>query len=205
MRSQFTFYRSYYEAIKHLPKKDQVSVLMAICAYALDEEDPKLSGAAAASFLLIKPTLDKSNERAKSGKRGGSKKEANVEQTPREEEKEGEIEIEKENDKPSVSPFDLFWEAYPKKVGKADAEKAFDKAISKTTLDAMLKAIADQKQSRQWTEDGGRFIPNPSTWLNQGRWADELAPVAPVLTAYVPRPTQWARDAVSRMMEEEQT
>ncbi len=38
-------------------------------------------------------------------------------------------------------------------------------------------AIEVQKQSEQWTKDNGRFIPNPATWLNQGRWEDEL-PVA---------------------------
>ena len=31
-----------------------------------------------------------------------------------------------------------------------------------------------QKGSRQWRENNGQFIPNPATWLNQGRWEDEL-------------------------------
>ena len=43
-RDQFTFYRSYYEALKALPKRDQTSVLMSVIGYALDEEIPKLSG-----------------------------------------------------------------------------------------------------------------------------------------------------------------
>ena len=57
-RGQFTFYRSYYEAIKQLKKTDQAAVMMAICAYALDEELPSLSGTPAAIFALVKPTLD---------------------------------------------------------------------------------------------------------------------------------------------------
>ena len=213
MRNQFTFYRSYYEALKLLPKKDQVPVFMAICAYALDEEPPKLTGAAAASFLLIKPTLDKANEKAKNGKLGGSKPKANDKQTQKEKpkadrkqtpsEKEKEGEIEKENEKESIppTPFDLFWEEYPKKVGKDDARRAFEKAITKTTLLEMLTAIATQRHSRQWQEDGGKYIPNPSTWLNQGRWQDVLAPLpnGPVDAAV--QPTQWAKDAVARMME----
>ena len=32
-RDQFTFYRSYYEALKHLPKKDRADVLMAVIGY----------------------------------------------------------------------------------------------------------------------------------------------------------------------------
>ncbi|MFR8975581.1 MAG: DUF6291 domain-containing protein, partial [Eubacteriales bacterium] len=57
-RAQFTFYRSYYEAIRELPKKEQTAVLLAVCAYALDSEEPKLSGTANAIFTLIRPTLD---------------------------------------------------------------------------------------------------------------------------------------------------
>lgn len=201
MRNQFTFYRSYYEALKLLPKKDQIPVFMAICAYALDEEPPKLTGAAAASFLLIKPTLDKANEKAKNGKLGGSKPKANDKQTPSEKEKEGEIE--KENEKESIppTPFDLFWEEYPKKVGKDDARRAFEKAITKTTLSEMLKAVSTQRHSRQWQEDGGKYVPNPSTWLNQGRWQDVLTPVSSGPADAAVQPTQWAKDAVARMME----
>ena len=36
-----------------------------------------------------------------------------------------------------------------------------------------LTAIAAQRESQAWTKDAGQFIPNPSTWLNQGRWQDE--------------------------------
>lgn len=68
--------------------------------------------------------------------------------------------------------FDAFWSAYPKKVGKGEAKKAFAKV--KVSLDVLLEAISQQKKSRQWQEDGGRFIPNPSTWLNQERWGDVL-------------------------------
>lgn len=107
-RGQFTFYRSYYEAIKQLKKADQAAVLMAICAYALDEEMPGLTGTPAAIFALVKPTLDTSRRKAASGKAGGeskqtaSKTEAKPKQTAREKEKEkekekeGEIEKEKE-------------------------------------------------------------------------------------------------------------
>lgn len=57
-RAQFTFYRSYYEAIRHLSKKDRETVLMAVCAYALDNVEPTLTGVAASVFTLIRPTLD---------------------------------------------------------------------------------------------------------------------------------------------------
>lgn len=105
-RAQFTFYRSYYDAIKVLPKKEQTAVVLAICAYALDNEEPKLSGTASAIFTLVRPTLDASRKKAESGRAGGkhkqseSKPEASGKQTAREKEgeKEKEGEIEKENE-----------------------------------------------------------------------------------------------------------
>ena len=72
-----------------------------------------------------------------------------------------------------ASAFGAFWSAYPKKVGKGAAEKAFSK-LSPSLLPQMLSAIDAQKQSDQWKKDGGQFIPNPATWLNQRRWEDEL-------------------------------
>ena len=39
-RDQFTWYRSYYEALRTLPAKDFQIAVLAICAYALDEEVP---------------------------------------------------------------------------------------------------------------------------------------------------------------------
>lgn len=72
--------------------------------------------------------------------------------------------------------FDEFWSAYPKKAAKDEAAKAFAKRKPDAALlDTMLKAISAQKASEQWRKDGGQFIPNPATWLNQGRWQDEVA------------------------------
>lgn len=67
--------------------------------------------------------------------------------------------------------FDAFWLAYPKKTGKEAARKSWAKL--KPHLDAVLKALAWQVNSEQWLKDSGQFIPNPATYLNQGRWQDE--------------------------------
>ncbi len=70
--------------------------------------------------------------------------------------------------------FLAFWQAYPKKVGKGAAEKAFKKIKgAKQLLPAMLSAIEAQAKTDQWQRDNGQYIPNPSTWLNQRRWEDE--------------------------------
>ena len=90
-------------------------------------------------------------------------------------------------DIPPISPkgktdcsdlFNQFWTAYPKRVAKQSAVKAFEKLKpDEKLLEAMLKAIARQKESKQWEKDGGAFIPYPATWLNQRRWEDELPQV----------------------------
>lgn len=76
----------------------------------------------------------------------------------------------------SDKEFDIFWSAYPKKVGKVDAKKKFKTALTKASLDTMLAALEVQKTWSQWQRDGGQYIPNASTWLNQERWDDEETP-----------------------------
>jgi hypothetical protein len=71
-RNQFTFYKSYYDAIQELPKRDQSALILAVCAYAIYETPPKgLSIAASTAFKLIKPTLDSGRKKAESGALGG--------------------------------------------------------------------------------------------------------------------------------------
>lgn len=71
--------------------------------------------------------------------------------------------------------FNQFWQAYPKRVGKGAAEKAWAKIKpDKDLFEKMIAAVEAAKKSRQWLRDQGQYIPNPSTWLNQQRWEDEL-------------------------------
>lgn len=112
MREQFTFYRSFWEAAKEIEKpRDRLSFLEAVIAFALDEEEREVTRAARSSYILCKPTLLSSARKAKAGKDGASKREANRKQAAsksqanekqtasekeKEKEKENEIEIENE-------------------------------------------------------------------------------------------------------------
>lgn len=79
---------------------------------------------------------------------------------------------ERRKDSPSTG-FDQFWLAYPRKVGKLDAKRAWDAlGGDRPGIEALLESIAKAKRSSQWSRDGGRFIPHPATWLRQGRWDD---------------------------------
>lgn len=72
--------------------------------------------------------------------------------------------------------FEKFWSAYPKRVGKKAAQKAFIKIKpNEELLEKMLKAIEAQNKSEQWQKENGQYIPNASTWLNGERWNDEAA------------------------------
>jgi hypothetical protein len=76
--------------------------------------------------------------------------------------------------------FDEFWAAYPKKVGKKAARASWGKLKPDTELhDKIMTAVGRARVTEQWQREGGRYIPNPTTWLNQGRWDDEYEEVAP--------------------------
>lgn len=111
-REQFTWYRSYYEALRTLPAKDFQIAVLAICAYALDEEVPDLSGVPYSVFTLIRPTLDsgkikaanRANKRKTNREQSENKTGTNEEQTDNKpeqtrKEKEGEGEREEESER----------------------------------------------------------------------------------------------------------
>lgn len=91
--------------------------------------------------------------------------------------------IREEKNIPPISPkggvtftddFISFWKSYPKKTGKKAAWKAWKAARDKPPISEILTAISRQRQTEQWQKENGQYIPNPATWINQGRWADEV-------------------------------
>lgn len=70
--------------------------------------------------------------------------------------------------------FSEFWAAYPRKVAKEDARRAWEKLAPPPILREMIAvAIARQRETLQWTKGEGQFIPYPATWINGQRWHDE--------------------------------
>lgn len=81
----------------------------------------------------------------------------------------------------SPAGFEPFWAAYPHKVGKADAAKAFARAATRAdlgTIMAGMQRYAAKTDDRPWC--------NPATWLNQDRWTDEPAAVVPLARGQPP-------------------
>jgi len=75
--------------------------------------------------------------------------------------------------KGQVPSFDLFWKYYPRKVAKAKAEKSWGK-INSAEYEFLFSSLAVQRTSEQWQDSDGRFIPHPTTWLNQERWKSKM-------------------------------
>jgi hypothetical protein len=70
--------------------------------------------------------------------------------------------------------FEAFWKAYPNRVSKGDAHRAWAKLEPDGALvGRIMSALEWQTLSPQWVKDSGRFIPHPATWLNSRRWEDE--------------------------------
>jgi hypothetical protein len=94
------------------------------------------------------------------------------------EEKEKEKEKEKEEEKEKDAPkFEVFYEAYPNKKSRKDAEKAWKSLKPSSELGAqIMAAIDDQKRERAIKAKCGLFVPNwkyPASWLRAEAWKDE--------------------------------
>ena len=79
--------------------------------------------------------------------------------------------------KSSHEGFDAFWIVWTRKIGKAEAEKAWAK-ISPGPL--LAKQITDAAKDQikafgtEWTRENYKFQPHASTWLHQKRWRDQI-------------------------------
>ena len=73
--------------------------------------------------------------------------------------------------------FNMFWDNYPRKESKPAARKAFEKIKPDRALtEQIVESVQKWKQSSQWSENDGQFIPYPASWLNQRKWEDEPQP-----------------------------
>jgi hypothetical protein len=79
--------------------------------------------------------------------------------------------------KPRVDPvtdpdFLRFWDAYPLKVAKPKAAKAWAQAIRKADAETLIAAAAQYRDDPHRKPD---YTAHPATWLNSERWNDEPA------------------------------
>lgn len=194
-------------AILTLSDAEAGRLAKAIWSYTMSNEEQNLSGAEKGLFAMIQMQLDQdaqrdadiSEKRASAGAAGGKQTQANASKEKAEEANQAiasnknknqnkkenknqnkEHEETRAREEKTPPGFDRFWESYPRKTAKQEAIKAFEKLKPDAMLiETMVKAVQEQKQSSQWQEDGGRYIPHPATWLNQRRWEDVLPAKGP--------------------------
>jgi hypothetical protein len=69
--------------------------------------------------------------------------------------------------------FDEFWSKYPRKVAKKTAMQSFSR-LPMDEQDLAIDALETHLEYWRIKETDTDFIPHAATWLNQGRYFDEL-------------------------------
>jgi hypothetical protein len=122
---------------------------------------------------------------SQAGKRSAERRSAKVEENPTKVEpmlnlpstkvepmfnREEERREEKKRGENTCVLFDQFWTLYPRKTSKQSASKAFAK-LKDEDQQAAINNI-----SRLYAETPVQFVPHAATYLNQGRWEDQVIP-----------------------------
>ena len=68
--------------------------------------------------------------------------------------------------------FINFWNLYPRKVNKANAQKAYKKALKKADSEKIIKGLKTYINDIKIKNTKNEYIAHASTWLNGERWLD---------------------------------
>lgn len=195
----FCLYLDMVETFEDLTDEEAGLVIKSLLAYCNGQEVPQLSGGAKIVFGLLRRQFERDSESYESkrlklsenGRKGGRPKANESKENQllfseskksqeKEEDKEKEKDKEEDKDKKKekadalASMFARFWAVYPRHEAKQTALKAFTKINpDEALLETILSAVERFKNTAQWQEDGGQYVPHPSTFLNQRRWEDE--------------------------------
>ena len=197
-------YYDFLPSLEPLSDAERGRLFTALLEYASQGTAPDLRGNERYVWPQLKSQIDRdskkyieiSRSRSEAGKRGRLAKAGKGKQKKQmpaiagkscqEEDKEEEKEKDEEEKKDTFpqpprgakecdKKFAEFWREYPRKVGKSEAAKSFFKLhVTDDLLSTMISALQAQKANPDWLRENGRYIPYPSTWLNQKRWEDEL-------------------------------
>ncbi len=174
----FIFYKSFHEAIKELPNKQQLEIYQAIFEYSFEEKDKKLEGISKSIFTLIKPQLEANhkkflngckgaehgNKGAEHGKKGGRPRNENPPENPPNDEaknppenprKDKVKDKDKDKDKKTKAKKDFFDLDIPDYVSKEtlkdfiDMRKNSRSPMNEQAFKLLIKKIKDFKEQGQ--------------------------------------------------------
>lgn len=176
-RDSAIIYRSFYEAIKDLPEKNQAEMWTAIFEYSLNFNELELKGLSATVFKLIKPQLDANNKRYVNGtkpkrKQTESKPEANEEQH---ESKSGANKNENENENKNVN------DKYAAEVleNSYDIENILVSTKIKPDAELLKKFVAHLGISKKVHTEYKEFLRHFTSWISVMVKNGELQPIKP--------------------------
>lgn len=195
-RKQFTFYASYYRALRALPQEQRLAAYDAVLDYVFLGVEPALAEGAFAAFALIQPFLDTAlvrSRKARQSKEQEQEKEQDKEQEKeqgKEQEKDKEQDKEKDKEEAQAAAcgvcsgealdasawsgegFARFWEAYPRKLEREAAHSAWRARIhGEAQARQVLDTLGAWNASPNWAAEGGRYIPKPAAFLRDSRYA----------------------------------
>jgi hypothetical protein len=162
---------SYFRQKLHISQSKVKKILLKIHKWEVEYKDDQV-------IIFIPKFKELMDDWSKRGLRSHSVVTPKILNADKEEDKEEYKDIKKGNK--YTDDFLKFWECYPKKIGKDAAWKAWIKRNGdRPEISSLIKSLSIHKVSPGWTKESGQFIPNPATWLNQGRWADEIVDTKP--------------------------
>lgn len=184
-------YFDFEERTEMLNETERGRLLLTMLRYAQGKTLPELKGNERFLFPVFKADIDRDtaayNAKVSNGAKGGrpktkteenlvepSKTEDNL--NPKNKNKKKKEEQKQEQER-VLALFSRFWSAYPNKVKKNVAEISWAKLSPDDALTDTIIADIERRKKTEWSGDGERFIPHPTTYLNQHRWEDETAPV----------------------------
>jgi len=78
-----------------------------------------------------------------------------------------------------LEEFEVWWQAYPRKIGRRATLEAYQRVRAEAGADQLLAAV--KAAAAAWKAEGtqDRFIPHPANWLEQRRWQNVAPAPAP--------------------------
>ena len=202
MKDSFVLYTKYSKHIQKLSMEQRGILFTAILSYMEEEELPEMEAATDMIFGIIKEDIDECNrkweetkqKRVMAGSVGGKAKARNAKQkvanvanaTNAKQDVANvadnvnvNVYVNKEKEKkkkvaPVDTEFEELWSIYPKKQGKSQAKKSYEKdRKSGATFDDVKKGVEAYKAYIEATGTEPQYVKMGSTFFNQRSWADE--------------------------------
>jgi len=153
-RDSMVIYRSFYDAIKELPEKNQLEILKQIFEFGLDGIESELTGISKTIWILIKPNLEANRTKWESGCKAKKKQSrSKAEAKPKQEvsETEANVDVDENEDvnvdvKVKKDKFDLsVYQDYAPIIRKwIDYKKSLKESYkSQMTLDIFVRKLKD--------------------------------------------------------------